>query len=91
MDKFSTIITLSPLVNSSIRQAKLVAGTDMTVLLKGDTGTGKEVFAQAIQQSSKRANKVFLKLNCAALSENLIESELFGHKKGPLQTRIMTQ
>lgn len=82
MDKFSTIITLSPLVNSRIRQAKLVAGTDMTVLLKGDTGTGKEVFAQAIQQSSKRANTVFLKLNCAALSENLIESELFGHKKG---------
>jgi transcriptional regulator with PAS, ATPase and Fis domain len=82
MDKFSTIITLSPLVNSSIRHAKLVAGTDMTVLLKGDTGTGKEVFAQAIQQSSKRANTIFLKLNCAALPENLIESELFGHKKG---------
>jgi transcriptional regulator with PAS, ATPase and Fis domain len=82
MDKFSTIITRSPLLNSRIRHAKLVAETDMTVLLKGDTGTGKEVFAHAIQQSSKRADAIFLKLNCAALPENLIESELFGHKKG---------
>ncbi|MEN9757343.1 MAG: hypothetical protein RL755_1530, partial [Pseudomonadota bacterium] len=82
MDKFSTIITLSPLVNSSIHDAKLVSGTDVTVLLKGDTGTGKEVFADAIQQSSKRANAIFLKLNCAALPESLIESELFGHRIG---------
>lgn len=82
MDKFSTIITCSPLVNSSIHDAKLVSGTDVTVLLKGDTGTGKEVFADAIQQSSKRANAIFLKLNCAALPESLIESELFGHRIG---------
>ena len=82
MDTFSTIITRSPLVDSRIRHAKRVAKTDMSVLLTGDTGTGKEIFAHAIQQSSKRANSIFLTLNCAALPENLIESELFGHKKG---------
>jgi DNA-binding NtrC family response regulator len=54
----------------------------MSVLLTGDTGTGKEIFAQAIQQSSKRANSIFLTLNCAALPADLIESELFGHTKG---------
>jgi DNA-binding NtrC family response regulator len=60
----------------------MVAATDVTVLLKGETGTGKEVFATAIQKASTRANKAFITLNCAALPESLIESELFGHKKG---------
>ena len=82
MDHFSTIITRSSLLNACICHAKLVAPTDTTVLLKGATGTGKEIFAQAIQQASKRAQAVFLKLNCAALPAHLIESELFGHKKG---------
>ncbi|MGZ4996086.1 MAG: sigma 54-interacting transcriptional regulator, partial [Methylobacter sp.] len=82
MDHFNAIIGQSPALDSLIRSAKIVAATDVTVLIKGETGTGKEVFATAIQQASARANKAFIILNCAALPESLIESELFGHKKG---------
>jgi DNA-binding NtrC family response regulator len=69
-------------LDSLIRSARMVSATDVTVLLKGETGTGKEVFANAIQKESARAGKAFITLNCAALPESLIESELFGHKKG---------
>jgi DNA-binding NtrC family response regulator len=82
MDHFNAIIGQSPALDSLIRSARIVAATDVTVLLKGETGTGKEVLATAIQQASARANKAFIALNCAALPESLIESELFGHKKG---------
>ncbi len=82
MNNFETIIGQSPLLEMLIRSAKIVAATDVTVLLKGETGTGKEVFAHAIKNASHRAEKEFLTLNCAALPESLIESELFGHKKG---------
>lgn len=82
MDYFNTIIGQSPALDSLIRSARLVASTDVTVLLKGETGTGKEVLATAIQKQSPRANKAFITLNCAALAESLIESELFGHRKG---------
>jgi transcriptional regulator with PAS, ATPase and Fis domain len=82
MNNFETIIGQSPLLETLIRSAKIVAATDVTVLLKGETGTGKEVFAHAIKNASSRANKEFLTLNCAALPESLIESELFGHKRG---------
>ncbi|MEI6746730.1 MAG: sigma 54-interacting transcriptional regulator [Methylococcaceae bacterium] len=82
MNNFEAIIGQSPALDSLIRSAKIVAATDVTVLLKGDTGTGKEVFAHAIKNASSRAKKEFLTLNCAALPESLIESELFGHKKG---------
>ena len=82
MNNFETIIGQSPLLETLIRSAKIVAATDVTVLLKGETGTGKEIFAHAIKNASHRANKEFLTLNCAALPESLIESELFGHKKG---------
>lgn len=82
MAHFSSIIGQSPSLDSLIRSASMVAATDVTVLLKGETGTGKEVFAKAIQKGSARADKVFITLNCAALPEHLIESELFGHKKG---------
>lgn len=82
MDYFTTIIGQSPALDALIRSARLVACTDVTVLLKGETGTGKEILANAIQKQSSRANKVFITLNCAALPESLIESELFGHKKG---------
>lgn len=82
MDYFNTIVGQSPALDSLIRSARLVASTDVTVLLKGETGTGKEILANAIQRQSTRANKAFITLNCAALPESLIESELFGHKKG---------
>ena len=82
MNNFEAIIGESPALETLIRSAKIVAATDVTVLLKGETGTGKEVFAHAIKNASPRANKEFLTLNCAALPESLIESELFGHKKG---------
>ncbi|WP_019865290.1 sigma-54 interaction domain-containing protein [Methylovulum miyakonense] len=82
MDHFSTIIGRSPELDSLIRSAKIAASTDVTILIKGETGTGKEVLATAIQKASPRANKKFVTINCAALPEGLIESELFGHKKG---------
>ncbi len=82
MDHFNTIIGQSPVLESLIRSAKIVASTDVTVLIKGETGTGKEVLATAIQKSGSRANAPFITLNCAALPEGIVESELFGHKKG---------
>ena len=82
MANFKSIIGQSPALDSLIRSAKIVAATDVTVMIKGETGTGKEVLATAIQKASPRAHKAFITLNCAALPESLIESELFGHKKG---------
>lgn len=66
----------------AVQNARMAAATTATILLKGETGTGKEIFAKAIQKSSPRAKNPFVTLNCAALPENLIESVLFGHKKG---------
>lgn len=82
MDHFNSNIGHSPAFESLIRSAKMVAATDVTILIKGETGTGKEMLATAIQKQSRRANKPFITLNCAALPEGLVESELFGHKKG---------
>jgi len=82
MNYFNSIIGKSPALDSLIRVARIAASTDVTILLKGATGTGKEVLARTIQKASARADKSFITLNCAALSEGLIESELFGHKKG---------
>lgn len=82
MDFFSTLIGQSPALEAMIRSARMVAATDVTVLIKGETGTGKEVLASAIQKASTRSNKPFITLNCAALPEGLVESEIFGHKKG---------
>lgn len=79
---FENILGNSPLILEAIHMAKKVAPTDATVLLLGETGTGKEVFAQAIHNSSKRQKNAFIALNCSAFSKELLESEMFGHKAG---------
>ena len=79
---FNSIIGDSPAVKSAIQLAQKVAPTDTAVLLTGETGTGKEVFAQAIHQASFRSGQSFVALNCSAFSKELLESELFGHKAG---------
>jgi DNA-binding NtrC family response regulator len=82
MDHFTAIIGQAPAFESLLRSAKMVAATDVTVLIIGETGTGKEVLATAIQKNGPRKNKPFITLNCAALPEGIVESELFGHRKG---------
>ncbi len=79
---FDGVVGSSPAMLKALERLKRIAPTDATVLILGDTGTGKELFAQALHHNSARKNKPFVALNCAALSENLLESELFGHIKG---------
>lgn len=79
---FEAIIGQSPLLMEAIAMAKKVAPTEANVLLLGETGTGKEVFAKAIHQSSKHAENTLMAINCSAISADLLESELFGYKKG---------
>jgi two-component system NtrC family response regulator len=79
---FKGIIGNSKVLQDTIELAKKVAVTDTTVLLTGETGTGKEVFAQAIHQASSRSSKNFVAINCSAFSHDLLESEMFGHKAG---------
>ena len=79
---FENIIGESPAIQEVIVLAKKVAPTDANVLLLGETGTGKEVFAQAIHNNSRCSGKQFLALNCSAFSKELLESEIFGHKAG---------
>ena len=79
---FEGVIGNSPQMNAVIERLKRIAPTNASVLIQGETGTGKELVAQAIHQNSPRKNKPFVALNCAALSENILESELFGHVRG---------
>ena len=79
---FEGVIGNSPQMHEMIDRLRRIAPTDATVLIHGDTGTGKELVAQAIHQNSPRKKRPFVGLNCAALSENILESELFGHIKG---------
>jgi DNA-binding NtrC family response regulator len=79
---FDNILGHSPAIRQAIELAQKVAGTDTSVLLTGETGTGKEVFAQAIHQGSMRRLKPFVAVNCSAFSRDIMESELFGHKAG---------
>ncbi|MCP5461914.1 MAG: sigma 54-interacting transcriptional regulator [bacterium] len=79
---FEEIITQSAPLQKALQRVEQVASTDTTVLILGETGTGKELFARAIHNISHRSSRPLVKVNCAALPENLIESELFGHEKG---------
>ncbi len=79
---FDTIIGKSKTFKVAMEAAKKVAATDATVLLTGETGTGKEVFAQAIHNASSRKKQNFIAVNCSAFSKELLENELFGHKAG---------
>ena len=79
---FGTIIGNSTALKKVLHQVEQVAAADATVLVLGETGTGKELFARAIHELSGRKDRALVKLNCAALPPNLVESELFGHKKG---------
>lgn len=76
------IITRNPRMREMIDLAERIAATNLSVLIEGESGTGKELFARLVYQKSERAKKKFVKINCAALPENLLESELFGHVKG---------
>ncbi len=78
----SDIITRSPVMEDRLQQALMVADTDARVLITGESGTGKELLARAIHKASPRRDKPFIAINCSAMAENLLESELFGHEKG---------
>jgi formate hydrogenlyase transcriptional activator len=76
------IIGNSPALKRVLRLARAVAPTEATVLIQGETGTGKELIAEAIHKCSDRSNGPFVKVNCAAIPSGLLESELFGHERG---------
>lgn len=76
------ILTRSPQMENLLGQAKLVAATDASVFIQGESGSGKELLARAIHEASARKLKPFVAINCGAIPENLLESELFGHAKG---------
>lgn len=86
--RFEQIIGNSPALESMLANVERVAPTDSTVLILGETGTGKELIARAIHKLSSRVGRPFVKLNCAAIPFDLLESELFGHEKGAFTSAI---
>ena len=87
---FENIIGKSKSMHKVFNLIRQVAPTNSNVLISGKSGTGKELVAKAIHYNSKRKNDIFLPINCGAISENLIESELFGHKKGSFRSEEHT-
>src|SRR5437763_13979863 len=86
--RFEQVIGNSPALEEVLEQVERVAPTDSTVLIHGETGTGKELIARAIHSISSRCGRTFVRLNCAAIPLDLLESELFGHEKGALTGAI---
>ncbi len=76
------IITRSPLMEDVLRQARMIAASDASLFIKGNSGTGKELLARSVHRASPRANRPFVGIDCGAIPEQLLESELFGHSKG---------
>ncbi len=89
--EYHTFVAKSPLVLELLRVVKEVADTNSSVLIMGESGVGKELFAEQLHLNSSRRNKPFVRVNCAALSPALLESELFGHEKGAFTDAITTQ
>ena len=86
---FEDIVGKSAALRKVLDQIAIVAPTQSTVLLHGETGTGKELFARAIHNLSPRRERTFVRLNCAAIPSGLVESELFGHEKGAFTGALM--
>jgi formate hydrogenlyase transcriptional activator len=86
---FEDIVGKSPAIQSVLEQVAIVAPTDSTVLLHGETGTGKELIARAIHNLSSRRQRPYVRMNCAAIPSGLLESELFGHEKGAFTGALM--
>jgi Nif-specific regulatory protein len=87
----SGIIGESPAIRSVLDKISIVARSNATMLLRGESGTGKELFARALHEMSPRASRAFVKVNCAALAESVLESELFGHEKGAFTGAVATR
>src|SRR5262249_42641594 len=86
---FADIVGQSPALRHVLQQVETVAPTEATVLIYGETGTGKELIARALHQLSSRRPHAFVKMNCAAIPTSLLEAELFGHEKGAFTRAIM--
>src|SRR5271165_85227 len=86
---FEDIVGRSPALQQVLQQVMIVAPTDSTVLLHGETGTGKELIAHAIHNLSSRRARPYVRMNCAAIPSGLLESELFGHEKGAFTGALM--
>jgi len=82
VEENSNLLAADPVMKKVVALADQIAPSEASVLITGESGVGKEVFAKYIHQKSKRAEKPFISINCAAIPENLLESELFGHEKG---------